>query len=445
MIRKELPFSVLATGDGLSDRQIIVRATNGTQDRVDDIVVPKGCVLTRKSIPVLLDHKSNIDSLVGSADVTILPNEVKCLVTFIDKGISARADDACAKYKAGVGTDVSIGFSPIKVEPNGRGVKYVEWEFLELSLVVVGCNPDAVVTGKALDERGSVWKVGASRNLPAADVTEWNSEGAAKSIFDKAEFGGDHPNTTFVRKGFLVYNAADAENEASYCIPFATVVDDRLSVTAEGLKTAKSLLEQSEFPEDVAAKARAVLDHYEAKMVQASPIVNKKFTVNVKGLYGVAQLAMLLQDLGWIEECTEWESEIEGDNSPVPQMLADAMRAVADALLAMTQEEIAELLAEETAEGEAAVSKGLVTKDAKPIAKAIAAVRTKAGRKFSNETEKEIRSACKSISTGHDSLLSLVETPSDDQEETTSDTDKSAEALRQKRLREVDLMSLSAV
>lgn len=72
-----------------------------------------------------------------------------------------------------------------------------------------------------------------------------------------------------------------------------------------------------------------------------------------KGLYEVGRLAFLLQDLSWLEECVEWEAEYEGDGSPLPAMLADIMRAMGDALLAMTAEEVAELLAEEAAETKA--------------------------------------------------------------------------------------------
>jgi hypothetical protein len=57
----------------------------------------------------------------------------------------------------------------------------------------------------------------------------------------------------------------------------------------------------------------------------------------------------------------------------VPAMIAEACRVLGDALTAMTAEEVAELMAQMTPEGEAAVAKGLCTKDAKPLAKAFAA------------------------------------------------------------------------
>ena len=65
-----------------------------------------------------------------------------------------------------------------------------------------------------------------------------------------------------------------------------------------------------------------------------------------RGLYDVAQLAYLLEQLGYVQNSSEWESEFEDDDSNVPAMLAESMKSVADALLAMTAEEVAELLAQ---------------------------------------------------------------------------------------------------
>ncbi|CAN5576288.1 hypothetical protein BH10PSE14_BH10PSE14_06650 [soil metagenome] len=64
-----------------------------------------------------------------------------------------------------------------------------------------------------------------------------------------------------------------------------------------------------------------------------------------RGLYQVASLCYLLLDLGRQIDITKWEAEIEGDGSKVPAMLAACLGDLGDALLAMTAEEVAELLA----------------------------------------------------------------------------------------------------
>ena len=65
----------------------------------------------------------------------------------------------------------------------------------------------------------------------------------------------------------------------------------------------------------------------------------------VKSLYDVGQLAYLLSSLGWLQEEVAWEAEFEGDGSRVPAMLGEAMQQLGATLIAMTAEEVDELLA----------------------------------------------------------------------------------------------------
>jgi hypothetical protein len=64
-----------------------------------------------------------------------------------------------------------------------------------------------------------------------------------------------------------------------------------------------------------------------------------------RGLYQVASLCYLFEELGWHVDLAKYEAAIEGDSSKVPGMLAAAFTDLGEALLAMTQEEIAEALA----------------------------------------------------------------------------------------------------
>ncbi len=72
----------------------------------------------------------------------------------------------------------------------------------------------------------------------------------------------------------------------------------------------------------------------------------------VRSLYDVGALASALSNLGWIRDDAQWEADFEGDASQVPAMLGQAMQTLGAALVAMTQEEVAELLAEADAEPE---------------------------------------------------------------------------------------------
>ena len=70
-----------------------------------------------------------------------------------------RIDEAVHSIKYDLLSYVSIGFLPQESEPIDPknpyfgGTRFMEWEFLELSVVGVPANPDAVITGiKSLDD-----------------------------------------------------------------------------------------------------------------------------------------------------------------------------------------------------------------------------------------------------------------------------------------------------
>jgi HK97 family phage prohead protease len=75
--------------------------------------------------------------------------------------------------------------------------------------------------------------------------------------------------------------------------------------------------------------------------------------VFTRGLYQVAQLCYLFEELGYYIDVAKWEAAIEGDASKVPAMLGAVLSDLGDALMAMTQEEIAEALAGHDVEPEA--------------------------------------------------------------------------------------------
>ena len=78
----------------------------------------------------------------------------------------------------------------------------------------------------------------------------------------------------------------------------------------------------------------------------AAPVRSKTVAILIeKGLYGVGRLAALLAELGWAQEDAQWEAAYEEDNSQVPAMLGAALQQLGAVLIAMTQEEVAELIA----------------------------------------------------------------------------------------------------
>jgi HK97 family phage prohead protease len=75
-----------------------------------------------------------------------------------------------------------------------------------------------------------------------------------------------------------------------------------------------------------------------------APIALRDVKLTKKGLYSVSSLAMLLAELGWLEESVEWEAEYEGDGSEIPGRLTEALKNLGQILVDMTIEEVNELL-----------------------------------------------------------------------------------------------------
>lgn len=94
-----------------------------------------------------------------------------------------------------------------------------------------------------------------------------------------------------------------------------------------------------------------------------------------KGMYGVACMADLLQSIAYLAEDTAWESNYEGDNSPLPASLRAWLSTGADILRSMVAEELNELL-------------GRV--NALPEVLAMADKVAKKGAKFSKDTQDKL-------------------------------------------------------
>ena len=142
--------TTIAKFAGLGPRQIRVIASTPTPDRAGDVMVPKGCDAKGYAAnPIILaDHDPG--SPIGRASVTVTNSAVTALIDFAPEGVSAKADEYCGLAKAGILNAVSIGFQPIEYEPmKGGGLRYTKWELMEISLVAVPCNPEALVVQRS--------------------------------------------------------------------------------------------------------------------------------------------------------------------------------------------------------------------------------------------------------------------------------------------------------
>ena len=282
----------------------------------------------------------------------------------------------------------SISWFPIKYErakerDRPDGLNFIECKLLECSIVPVPANPGALITARnsgidtsplrqwaerILDTgatistpraaaqtiytttappvratKGANWKCGASRNLPLDEESKWDGAAAQKSVFAACKFDSDKPDLGKARKAFLAFDASAPKKRGSYKLPFASIIDGRLTASSAGIHAAASRLSQTDIPVGVQTSARAVIDEYEGKMTKKD---DKRSLVTKRGLYSVANLAYLLAQIGSIKSDIDAEEDDEGDvDSPNPENMLAVIHALGKALTDMATEEVAELVA----------------------------------------------------------------------------------------------------
>lgn len=124
-------------------------ATTPTPDRVGDIVEPKGAKFSLP-LPFLWQHDSEQPvGHVTSAKVTADGIKFKAKFAKIEEPgrLKERLDEAWQSIKVGLVRAVSIGFRSIeRTFMDDGGIRFVVWEWLELSAVTIPANQDATIT-----------------------------------------------------------------------------------------------------------------------------------------------------------------------------------------------------------------------------------------------------------------------------------------------------------
>lgn len=144
------------------DQRRVIRgmATTPTMDRVGDCVNQFG-VKVAASIPLFLYHDSR--KTVGRAKLEKatadgIPFEASFPNVTEPGALKDRIDEAVAMVRYGLITAVSIGFRVLDGAyevMKGGGIKYLKTEVMELSLVPVPAQPEAVISGfKSMDQAG---------------------------------------------------------------------------------------------------------------------------------------------------------------------------------------------------------------------------------------------------------------------------------------------------
>jgi HK97 family phage major capsid protein/HK97 family phage prohead protease len=146
-------------------------ATTPTPDRMQDVVEPTGA---KFSLPIALlwqhDSKQPIGHVtaakVGKDGITVTAK----LASIAEPGkLKDRLDEAWQSLKSGLVRGLSIGFRGIETQDikDTWGIRFVKWDWLELSAVTIPANADCSITSiKAVDTAARA-ALGLTRDGPA--------------------------------------------------------------------------------------------------------------------------------------------------------------------------------------------------------------------------------------------------------------------------------------
>ncbi len=142
----------------LGEYEIEIIGSTGISDRDGEVINPDGWDLKNfKKNPVILPaHDYRAPAIARAKSVKIEDKKLKFEIEFPQDGIYPLADIYRKLYKSGFMKASSVGFVPSEWV-NGDGEKepyrtYLKQELLELSLVSVPVNPEALVAEKGISE-----------------------------------------------------------------------------------------------------------------------------------------------------------------------------------------------------------------------------------------------------------------------------------------------------
>lgn len=210
-------YSVL-TVKAVDGEQRILRgiASTPSPDRMGDVVEPLGAKF-KTPMPLLWQHQH--DKPVGHVTFAQpnkdgIPFEAR-LVTIDEPGtLKDRVDEAWHSVKSGLVTAVSIGFQAIDgayERLKDGGLRFKEWEWLELSLVTIPANSEATITQiKAIDTQLRAASGQTQKGVVRLDTPAGASATSFKKTSTPKPEEGTHMNIAEQIKSFENSRAAKA-------------------------------------------------------------------------------------------------------------------------------------------------------------------------------------------------------------------------------------------
>ena len=145
----ERAYSMLEVKSANDEARVIEGiASTPTPDRYADIVEPLGA---KFALPMSLLWQHKHDAPVGTVEFAKVTKEgipFKATIARLDEPgtLKDRLDEAWQSVKLGLVRAVSIGFRPLEYAyMDDGGIRYLSWEWLELSLVSIPANAEATI------------------------------------------------------------------------------------------------------------------------------------------------------------------------------------------------------------------------------------------------------------------------------------------------------------
>jgi len=153
-VRASFDTEIKAAGD--DSRVLTFTISTASVDRMGDTIKVEGWKLDnyRKNPVVLWAHASDTMPLAKANKIWVEGGKLMAEVEFMPREISGFADAVFRALQGGYLSATSVGFAPIKYafsEEDGRsfGIDFLEQELLELSIVPVPANAEALIEGRS--------------------------------------------------------------------------------------------------------------------------------------------------------------------------------------------------------------------------------------------------------------------------------------------------------
>lgn len=234
------------------------------------------------------------------------------------------ARDVKALWEEGILGAVSIGFIPKRMVDN----VFVEAELIEISVVNVPANPNALAQAKSKGLNVELLdKATGSPDLATfEEKTAWDAQEAKKRL--KALCGTDKESMNWDKYGqaFAYIDESDRKNYSSYKLPFADVEGEEVKAVWKGVTAAMGALMGAksglDIPEEDRRAAYNILKRYYGKFEKEAPEF-KSFETIDEVIVSV-QKGQITPEDGMQIVCALYSSEAKQKVEPVGESRVDA-------------------------------------------------------------------------------------------------------------------------